>query len=74
MSNELDLRQYMAIIKKRLALILVFVFLCTAAAAVISMFFKDPVYEASTKIIVNQTTTQMATASLILIKSTPILK
>ncbi|OME82150.1 lipopolysaccharide biosynthesis protein [Paenibacillus sp. FSL A5-0031] len=64
MSNELDLRQYMAIIKKRLALILVFVFLCTAAAAVISMFFKDPVYEASTKIIVNQTTTQMATGQL----------
>jgi capsular polysaccharide biosynthesis protein len=64
MSNELDLRQYMAIIKKRLALIIVFVFLCTAAAAVISMFFKDPVYEASTKIIVNQTTTQMTTGQL----------
>ncbi|WP_054026160.1 YveK family protein [Bacillus sp. FJAT-28004] len=64
MSNELDLRQYMAIIKKRLALIIVFVFLCTAVAAVISMFFKDPVYEASTKIIVNQTTTQMATGQL----------
>lgn len=64
MSNELDLRQYMAIIKKRLALILLFVFVCTAAAAVISLFFKDPVYEASTKIIVNQTTTQMATGQL----------
>ncbi|WP_139991066.1 YveK family protein [Paenibacillus paridis] len=64
MSNELDLRQYMAIIKKRLALIIVFVIICTAAAAVVSMFFKDPVYEASTKIIVNQTTAQMATGQL----------
>lgn len=64
MSNELDLRQYMAIIKKRLALIILFVFVCTAAAAVVSLFFKDPVYEASTKIIVNQTATQMATGQL----------
>lgn len=64
MSSELDLRQYIAIIKKRLLLIIVFVLICTAAAAVISMYFKDPVYEASTKIIVNQTTTQLATGQL----------
>lgn len=64
MSNELDLRQYIAIIKKRLTLILLFVFICTAAAAVVSLFFKDPVYEASTKIIVNQTSTQMTTGQL----------
>lgn len=64
MSNELDLRQYIAIIKKRLTLILLFVFICTAAAAVVSLFFKDPVYEASTKIIVNQTSAQMTTGQL----------
>lgn len=63
-SNELDLRQYMAIIKKRLALIILFVFICTAAAALVSLFFKDPVYEASTKIIVNQTPSQMSTGQL----------
>lgn len=64
MSNELDLRQYIAIIKKRLTLILLFVFICTAAAAAVSLFFKDPIYEASTKIIVNQTSTQMTTGQL----------
>jgi capsular polysaccharide biosynthesis protein len=63
-SNELDLRQYLEIIKKRLLLIIVFVVLCTAGSAVFSLFFKDPVYEASTKIIVNQTATQMATGQL----------
>ncbi|MDQ8738341.1 Wzz/FepE/Etk N-terminal domain-containing protein [Paenibacillus sp. LHD-38] len=64
MSKELDLRQYMAIIKKRLALIILFVFICTAAAAAISIFLKNPVYEASTKIIVNQTQSQLATGQL----------
>ncbi|MCA0756502.1 lipopolysaccharide biosynthesis protein [Paenibacillus sp. N4] len=64
MSNELDLRQYMMIIRKRLALIVIFVILCTAAAAVFSIFFKAPIYEASTKIIVNQTASQLATGQL----------
>lgn len=64
MSNELDLRQYMLIIRKRLPLIVLFVVLCSAAAAVFSVFFKDPLYEASTKIIVNQTSSQLATGQL----------
>ncbi|WP_424769267.1 YveK family protein [Paenibacillus sp. sgz302251] len=64
MSNELDLRQYMTIIRKRLGLILLFVLLCTAASAIISLFFTDKIYEASTKIIVNQTTAQLATGQL----------
>ncbi|MEV5029126.1 YveK family protein [Paenibacillus sp. LPE1-1-1.1] len=64
MSKELDLRQYMAIIKKRLALIILFVFVCTASAAAISIFLMDPVYEASTKIIVNQTPSQLAAGQL----------
>lgn len=64
MSNELDLRQYMAIIRKRLAIIIIFVLICSAAAAVFSIYFKEPLYEASTKIIVNQTTSQLATGQL----------
>lgn len=64
MSNELDLRQYMMIIRKRLGLIILFVCVCTAISAIFSIFLKDPVYEASTKIIVNQTTTQLATGQL----------
>lgn len=64
MSNELDLRQYVMIIRKRLVYIIAFVCVCSLASGIISMFFKDPVYEASTKIIVNQTTTQLATGQL----------
>lgn len=64
MSNELDLRQYVAVIRKRLWLIVAFVVLCSAAAGVYSLFFKSPVYEASTKIIVNQTSSQLATGQL----------
>ncbi len=64
MSNELDLRQYVAIIRKRLVLIIAFVLVCSVVAAVFSIFFKDPVYEASTKIIVNQTAAQMTTGQL----------
>ncbi|MCF2939756.1 Wzz/FepE/Etk N-terminal domain-containing protein [Paenibacillus alkaliterrae] len=64
MSNELDLRQYMAVLKKRLALILLSVFICSAAAAAFSLLFQDPVYEASTKIIVNQTAAQTTTSQL----------
>jgi capsular polysaccharide biosynthesis protein len=63
-SNELDLRQYMTIIRKRLPFILILVLLSSAAAAVFSLFFKDPLYEASTKIIVNQTQSQLTTGQL----------
>lgn len=58
MTNELDLRQYLAIIRKRLVLILCIVVVCSGLAAAYSLYFKDPVYEASTKIIVNQTASQ----------------
>lgn len=64
MSNELDLRQYMTIVRKRLGLIVIFVLVCSSASAIFSIFFKDPVYEASTKIIVNQTASQLATGQL----------
>ncbi|RJE83612.1 lipopolysaccharide biosynthesis protein [Paenibacillus sp. 1011MAR3C5] len=64
MTNELDLRQYLSIIRKRLALILSIVVICSAVAAAYSLYFKDPIYEASTKIIVNQTPSQSATQQL----------
>ncbi|MGO4108851.1 YveK family protein [Paenibacillus sp. YAF4_2] len=58
MSEELDLREYFLIVRKRLALIVIFVLICTIAAGVYTMLFKDPIYEASTKIVVNQTSQQ----------------
>ncbi|MCU6708787.1 Wzz/FepE/Etk N-terminal domain-containing protein [Paenibacillus sp. J5C_2022] len=64
MSNELELRHYLTIIRKRLVFILLFVVLCSAAAAIYSIYFKDKMYEASTKIIVNQTASQLATGQL----------
>ncbi|WP_206109320.1 Wzz/FepE/Etk N-terminal domain-containing protein [Paenibacillus sp. HB172176] len=64
MSNELELRQYLAIIRKKLVFIVVFVAVCVIAAAVYSLYFKDKLYEASTKIIVNQSQAQLATGQL----------
>ncbi|RIX45881.1 lipopolysaccharide biosynthesis protein [Paenibacillus nanensis] len=64
MTNELDLRQYMMILRKRLLVIISFVVICSAAAAAYSIFLKDKMYEASTKIIVNQTSSQLATTQL----------
>lgn len=57
-SQELDLRDYFRIVRKRLWLIVSIVIVACAAAGVYSLYVKDPVYEASTKIIVNQTPTQ----------------
>lgn len=64
MSEELDLREYFLIVRKRLALIVIFVLVCTAAAGVYTKLFKDPIYEASTKIIVNRTTESLAVGAL----------
>ncbi|QAY67776.1 YveK family protein [Paenibacillus protaetiae] len=64
MSNELELKDYFLIIRKRLALIIAIVVCITAITAVYSIFFKDPIYEASTKIIVNRTSAQAATQDL----------
>jgi len=63
-SNELDLKQLMFIIKKRLLLIVSTVIVVTIATALFSIFYIQPKYEASTKIIVNQTATQMTTGQL----------
>lgn len=52
--EELDLRDVVKVIRKRLWWILLIVVLCTTAAGVISYTMLKPVYEASTKLIVNQ--------------------
>ncbi|MNZ61567.1 Capsular polysaccharide type 8 biosynthesis protein cap8A [compost metagenome] len=63
-SQELDLRDYFQIVRKRLWLIVSIVVLVCGVAGVYSLYIKNPVYEASTKIIVNQTPTQSAAAQL----------
>ncbi|WP_150269451.1 YveK family protein [Paenibacillus tepidiphilus] len=57
-AQELDLRDYFQIIRKRLWMIISIVIVVCLLAGVYSLFIKKPVYEASTKIIVNQTPTQ----------------
>lgn len=51
---ELDLKDYLEIIKKRVWLILAFVIICTLTTGIVSFWFIQPVYEASTKLIVNK--------------------
>lgn len=58
MSNELDLMDYFRIIRKRGWLIAVVVVVLCTLVGVYSAFIKEPIYEASTKIIVNQTPSQ----------------
>ncbi|TYP75657.1 capsular polysaccharide biosynthesis protein [Paenibacillus methanolicus] len=58
MQMELELRDYIQIIRKRIWLIVATVLLCSLAAGVFSVFFIDPTYEASTKIIVNRTASE----------------
>lgn len=63
-SQELDLRDYFRIIRKRLWLIVGVTILVCGIVGVYSLYIKEPVYEASTKIIVNQTPNQTAAAQL----------
>lgn len=64
LSQELDLRDYFRIIRKRLWLIVGIVIIVCGIAGIYSLYIKQPVYEASTKIIVNQTPNQTAAAQL----------
>ncbi|NIK69227.1 Wzz/FepE/Etk N-terminal domain-containing protein [Paenibacillus sp. BK033] len=64
MSEELDLREYFLIVRKRLLLIVIFVLVCTVASGVYTKIFKDPIYEASTKIVVNRTNESLAVGAL----------
>lgn len=56
MTEEIDLREILGILWKRLWIILVCVTLASGAAGVISYVYLTPIYEASTKLIVNKTT------------------
>src|SRR5690625_116484 len=54
LEETISLQEIFAIIKKRILLILLFVFGAVLVAAVVSFFIITPKYEASTKFIVNQ--------------------
>lgn len=62
-AQELDLRDYFQIVKKRLWMIVSIVIVVCLLAGVYSLYIKKPVYEASTKIIVNQTQQVQTSAS-----------
>ncbi|WP_036708295.1 YveK family protein [Paenibacillus pinihumi] len=64
MSNELDLRDYFRIIRKRVWMILAIVVAACMVSGIFSVYFKKPVYEASTKIIVNQSASQAISQQL----------
>lgn len=51
---ELDLKDYIKIIMKRIWIIIAIVLLCTVSTGIASYFFIQPIYEASTKLIVNK--------------------
>jgi capsular polysaccharide biosynthesis protein len=52
---EIEIKQYIKVIKKRLWLILTFVLISTITTAFYSAYSYQPIYQASTKLIVNQT-------------------
>lgn len=58
MSQELELRDYFQIVRKRSWLIVLIVVVVCLLVGVYSAFIKKPIYEASTKIVVNQKSTQ----------------
>ncbi|AIQ54444.1 YveK family protein [Paenibacillus sp. FSL R7-0331] len=62
-AQELDLRDYFQIVKKRLWMIVSIVVIVCLLAGIYSLYIKKPVYEASTKIIVNQTQQVQTAAS-----------
>ena len=64
MSRELDLRDYFRIVRKRFWLIVIVVVVVCSLVGTYSIFIKKPMFEASTKIVVNQTTTPSANTPL----------
>ncbi|MCR8635374.1 YveK family protein [Paenibacillus radicis (ex Xue et al. 2023)] len=52
---DIDLREYLKVIMKRLWLIILFVLITTITVAIYSTNSYQPIYQASTKLIVNQT-------------------
>lgn len=57
---ELDLKDYIKVIRKRIWLIVILVVVSCLATAIISYQFMQPVYEASTKLIVNKSNERLA--------------
>ena len=51
---ELDLRDYIKVIRKRIWIIIAIVLVACLTTGIMSYFFIDPIYEASTKLIVNK--------------------
>ncbi|WP_409344177.1 YveK family protein [Paenibacillus sp. MBLB4367] len=60
---ELDLKDYIKIIRKRIWLIVSIVLVASFTTGIVSFFFMDPVYEASTKLIVNKQSEQVGTTT-----------
>ncbi|OEF99797.1 capsular biosynthesis protein [Vulcanibacillus modesticaldus] len=56
---EIDLRELLQIIKKRLGMILVIVLVATLVSGIISFFFLTPIYQASTELLVNKSDQDM---------------
>lgn len=61
---ELDLRDYIKVIRKRLLMITLIVVVITVATGAISFFALTPIYQASTKLIVNKPTDTVALQQL----------
>lgn len=64
MPNELDLFDYVRIIRRKWWLIALVVISVSTLTGVYSIYVKEPIYEASTKIIVNQTASRSAVTQL----------
>lgn len=54
MEETIDLREYIEIIRKRFLIILIITLTATFISAIVSFFALDPVYEASTTLMVNK--------------------
>ena len=55
--EELDLRDLLRILRKRLAMIILVTLIATVTSGVVSLFLLTPIYESSTEIIVNKSET-----------------
>ncbi|OCT10695.1 lipopolysaccharide biosynthesis protein [Paenibacillus pectinilyticus] len=60
---ELDLKDYLKIIRKRVWMIVAIVAIATMTTGVVSYFFLQPIYEASTKLIVNKSNDQVGVST-----------
>src|SRR5690349_10780004 len=61
---ELDLRDYIKVIHKRIWIIVSIVLVSCLTTGIMSYFFIDPIYEASTKLIVNKSSDRIGVEQL----------